>query len=625
MKLNLRFKHILLLACVVFVQFSFAQQKETDYYYYLDKPSEYIAIDTTLDDMESYNFMQTETWDYFNLGNTGQAHRYTAFEWNDTKGFKNGFTAFDRYKYHIEDIKYYKIEKPISEINYFLGSKRENIFGAKFAHNIKNRLSYGIDFHRIASNGVYQNIRTRNGDFSMYGVFSSKNSKYDLSLAMTFSKLKSEENGGIPTDFVNNPLDAEPNKEFYEPFLDNALTEHKNFNVLVSNTYHFGYAKTDSINDTLAVRSFYPSFSISHTTGTQKNTFSYLDESPVDSIYNDFYQIDDSLYYRMYYHQLPNAISLSYSGLKRQGDTIAYRNFMAEASIQHDNIELWQNRKEFTTNNLHVAGKIQSNAWSNKKWNYTAKAYYYLAGYNQNDWKVEGQFGYDFAKFGQLNISASAEQQEASWIENSFFSTSQTWENDFNKKSRTRVALDYFHQKLKLRLHAEYNVIGNYIFFDENGLPQQLSSLTNYWQAYASKELQFKILHFNNFIGVQRNNNQAALRLPSLFLKSSLYIEGSLFKGNMLARFGADLRYNSNFRADVWNPVIGQFHIQNEQTMHYTPVLDIFLSFKVRTLRVFVKANYVNEGLIKKNYYTALGYPDRGRTFAGGLIWRFFE
>ena len=622
--MNLRTAHILLFVSLLIGQFSYAQVQETNYYYYQDDPSTLIPIDTGLNNMEAYNFMLTDTWDYFNLGNTGQAHRYTAFEWDATKGFKNGFTAFDRYKYKIENIRYYQVEKPLSEINYFMGSKRENIFGAKFAHNIKNRLSYGVDFHRIASNGVYNNIRTRNGDFSLYGVFSSKNSRYDLSLAMTFSKLKTEENGGIAIDFVNNPELAEPNKEFYAAQIDEGLTEHKNFDVLVTNSYHFGYSKTDSITDSLSVKRFYPSFSLSHTTGTTRNTYSYQDDSP-DSLYGDFYQITDSLYYRMYYHQIPNAISLSYSGLKKQGDSVSYRNFMAEASVQHDNIEIWQNRKEFTTNNLHLSGKIQSNAWSEKKWSYAAKAYYYLSGYNQNDWKIAGSFAYDFDKYGVVKISGSAEQQEASWIENSYFSTSKVWENNFNKKSRTRLAFDYQHKKFQLNIHGEYNLLGNYIYFNESATPEQLNGTFSYWQVHASKALQYKILHFDNFIGVQGNSKQEVLRLPTVYLKSSLYIEGKIFKGNMLARFGADLRYNSSFRADAWNPVVGQFHLQNEQSMKYTPILDIFLSFKVRTLRVFAKANYINEGLLQKNYYTALGYPDRGRTFAGGLIWRFFE
>lgn len=599
--------------------------EETNYYFYKDQPQNFIPIDTGLNNMEAYNFMITPTWDYFNLGNTGQAHQYLALDWNDSKGFKSGMTHFDRYKYSLDRIKRYKIKKPLSQINYFLGTKRENIFGAQFAHNVKNRLNYGVDFHRILSTGVYNNIQARNGNFSLYSDFYSKNNRYVLGAEMTFSKLKAQENGGIILDFVNKPSLKQPNKEFYNVNLSDALTEHKNLALEITNTYHFGFHTFDSINDSLTVKRFRPSFSIHHTTGTQKNTYEFVDNNATDSIYGDFFQATDSTFYRLYYHQIPNRLSLSYSGLKPNKDSAQYFNLQAEVGAQHDNIELWQNRSEFTTNNVHVFAKIQSNPAAGKRWNYMADAYYFLTGYNQNDWRAKAQFSYDLGKYGEALISGLIEQQEASWIEHSYASTSLNWRNDFDKKTRSQLAFDYVLSKHKFKFHAEYNSIGNYIYFDENSRAQQLNQTTSYWQAYAQKDLQFKILHFDNFIGVQGNNNQQALRLPKIFLKSSLYIEGLIFKGNMLARFGADFRYNSNFRANAWNPLIGNFHIQNEQSMHYTPVLDIFLSFKVKTLRVFAKANYVNEGLIKKNYYTALGYPDRGRTFAGGLIWRFFE
>jgi hypothetical protein len=616
---------ILLLCSVVGSANLFGQIAETNYYYYKDRPQELIPIDTGLNNMEAYNFMITPTWDYFNLGNTGQAHQYLALDWNGNRGFKSGMTSFDQYKYRIDKIKYYKVEKPISEITYFMGSKRENIFGAKFAHNVKNRLNYGLDFHRVLSNGVYNNIRARNGNFDFYAQLFSKNNRYVLGAEASFSKLKSEENGGLILDFVNNPELAEPNKEFYAVNTAQGLTQHKNFQIEISNTYHFGFHTFDSINDSLAVRKFHPSFSISHATGTQKNTVEYVDKAADNSIYNDYFQAVDSTYYRLYYHQIPNRIYFSYSGLKAKRDSAQYMNLQAEAGAQHDNIELWQNGNEFTTNNLHVYGKIQGNPFSLRKWDYQASAYYYLTGYNQNDWHTHASFSYDFNQFGQLAVSGLIEQQEATWIEHSYASSSLNWENNFNKKTRSQIALDYTLSKHQFRIHAEYNTLGNFIYFDENSRAQQLNSTLSYYQAYASKALQFKILHFDNFIGVQGNNNQQALRLPKIFLKSSLYIEGYIFKGKMLGRFGADLRYNSNFAANAWNPIIGQFHIQNEQTMHYTPVLDVFVSFKVKTLRVFAKGNYLNEGLIKKNYYTALGYPDRGRTFAGGLIWRFFE
>ena len=619
-------QHITIIITLLFVNSIYAQDfEETNYYYLKSNPSQTYAIDTGLNNMQHYNFMSTDNFDNFNLGNTGQAHQTTTLDWNNQKGFKSGMTHFDLYKYNINKIKYYDIKKPLSEISYFMGSKRESIFGAKFAHNVKNRLNYGMNFHRIASTGVYQKMRTRNGNFSLYGIYSSKNSRYNLSVDMTFTNLKTEENGGFEADFVNNPSLLQPNKEFYVPKIDEGVTTHKNLNVLITNTYHLGLTRIDSVNDSTNVKRFHPTFSLNYSTGTQRNTYQFVDNDADTTYYGNFFQANDSTFYRLYYHQIPNRVSISYSGLMNKQDTIQYRNFSGEVGAQHDNIELWQNRKEMTTNNVHVFGNIKSNAWSNKKWQYLAEGYYFMTGYNQNDWKVKGVFAYNFGKFGQAEIAASLEQQEASWIENSYYSTTLTWKNNFNKKTRTNFSFYYYLPSQKLKFHAEYNVLGNYIYFNEEGLPQQLNTATHYWQAYASKELQYKILHFDNFVGIQGNNNQETLRLPKVFLKSSLYIEGKIFKGNMLARLGADLRYNSNFMANAWQPLTGQFYIQNEQTMHYTPVLDIFLSFKVKTLRVFAKANYVNEGLGKKNYYTALGYPDRGRTFAGGLIWRFFE
>ena len=274
---------------------------------------------------------------------------------------------------------------------------------------------------------------------------------------------------------------------------------------------------------------------------------------------------------------------------------------------------------------MHFFGSIQSNPLSRKKWQYLAKAYYYITGYNQHDWLAQANFTYDLEKYGEFTISGGAEQQEATWIEHSYFSSSLQWENQFEKKTRSFIAADYELKKYGFKLHGSYELLGNYIYFNEDSRAEQLNEVMSYWQFYASKTLRYKIMHFDNFIGLQGNNQQEALRLPKVYLKSSFYIEGKIFKGKMLARLGADLRYNSNFAVNAWNPLIGQFHIQNEQKMKYTPRVDVFLAFQVKTLRVWAKANYINEGLIEKNYYNALSYPDRGRTFAGGLIWRFLE
>ncbi|MEZ4978915.1 MAG: putative porin [Chitinophagales bacterium] len=617
---------IFLLFSIISASCAKAQHAETQYYYTQEEAYKLIAIDSSLNNMEEYNFMRKDTWESFNLGNTGQAHQSLSLEWDDQKGFKSGMTHFDLYKFDREKIKYYKIHKPYSEIYYYMGSKRENIFGASFAQNVKNRLEYGLNFHRVLSNGVYRKIRAKNGDFSLYGIYSSKNSRYNLKLDMAFSKVKTEENGGLQVDFINDRSNLESNKEFYAIRIAEGLTEHKNFDMLISNVYNFGYSTIDSISDSLALKKFHPSYSLSYSIGTQKNTYAFVDKDATLDYYGDFFQNNDSTYYRLYYHQIPNKLSLSYSGLKKNRDSLSYRNFATELSLQHDNIELWQNGAEFTTNNLHIAAQIRSTLEASKAWNYDLSAYYFITGYNQNDWKIDARFSYNLEKFGEFSLAASSELQEASWIEASLYTReSASWENNFKKKQRTRFALDYALKKFQFKAHAEYNILSNFIYFNQESKPEQLNGVSHYWQTYFSKDLQFKILHFDNFIGLQGTNSTEAIRLPLVYLKSSLYIEGKIFKGNMLGRFGLDLRYNSNFAINAWNPLIGQFYIQDQQNMKFTPVLDVFLSFKVKTLRVFAKANYINEGLIQSNYFTALNYPDRGRTFAGGLIWRFFE
>lgn len=621
----LRFKSILVFVFSFFTCFLFAQQGETDYYYYQHETDNTIPIDTSLYDPYEYNFMDYFVWDYFNIGNTGQAHYLTTFRPDFKAGFKDGMNAFNQYKYSLDRIKYYKSEKPYSEINYFIGSKRENIFGARLAQNIKNRFDFGVDFHRILSNGVYQDMRSKNGSFSLYGKFYSKNSRYQLSTAMVFNQLKAEENGGLVEDFVNNPNLKEPNKEFYTPILSPGLTRHKNFTIESTQSYFWGIEKTDSISDSLNIKRFYPTFGIHHTFGTTKNTFEYIDNTADSSFYGDFFQAVDSTFYRLYYHNISNKIHLSYSGITQSNDSIFYRNIQSEAGIQHNNIELWQNRAEFTTNNLSVFALIQGNQLAKKKWNYALRTHYFLTGYNQHDLQLSAKFSYNFDKWGYLSAYGVFDRQEAAWIEQSYFTNTFVWQNDFKKKQIVKTGLFYSNSSWNLTAGFDYFLINNHIYFNEDAKPIQVNNTIHYFRAYLQHQWDFKILHWKNEIGIQQSSNEAVLPYPLFYGKSNIYIQGKIFKGNMLAKIGAQLRYNTPFQIPSWQPLTGQFYIPNEANTKFTPVLDMYLSLKVRSLRVFVKANFLNEGLIQTNYLTATNYPDRGRTFVGGLIWRFFE
>lgn len=611
--------------CAQNISAQFQDERETKTYHFKDKPTKTYEIDTSLNNFEEYNFLQKDGWEYIGVGNTGLAHRYLALDWDYSKGFKSGMRHFDRYKYSIDKIKYYNVERPLSELSYTIGAKNENIVRAQHAQNIKNVFELGIDFHRIRSIGIYNNQEVRNAGFSLYGIYTTKNERFKSAVDVAYSQIKGEENGGLVEDILADDFEGFNNPEVYETNLSDALTRHQNFGIQFTNSYRFGFYLTDSISDSLAVKKFFPTMEISHSLGTRTNTLRFDADSTNSLFYGDFLQPYDTIYYRLAYHEIPHSVTLRYLGTLQDGDTVKYQNFIAEAGIQHDNIELWQNRNELTTNNLHVFGSFGSNPLGDYNFYYRLKTYFYLTGYNQSDFHLSGEMAKDFQKYGELSAGLTFENVAPSWIENSYFSSSKTWDNDFNKKQNLKVEGAYRLPKQRLKVHFQYNILNNFIFFNESSVAEQTDQVVNYWRLSIWKNLNWKILNFDNFIGVQGVSNTDVLRIPTLFLKSSFYLEGRLFKGNMLARFGVDMRFNTNFTSDAWNPLIGQFYVQNEFETNFIPVFDVFASFKVQTVRIFFKSNYTSQGLFQDNFYAIARYPDRGRTFTGGFTWRFFE
>ena len=52
---------------------------------------------------------------------------------------------------------------------------------------------------------------------------------------------------------------------------------------------------------------------------------------------------------------------------------------------------------------------------------------------------------------------------------------------------------------------------------------------------------------------------------------------------------GVDFRLNSSFTPDGYQPVTAQFHLQDDWDAKPFPWLDVFMAFKVKTFRFFVR------------------------------------
>ena len=83
----------------------------------------------------------------------------------------------------------------------------------------------------------------------------------------------------------------------------------------------------------------------------------------------------------------------------------------------------------------------------------------------------------------------------------------------------------------------------------------------------------------------------------------------SLFKKAMLTRFGFDARLTTGYSPYNYHPLIGQFFLQNEQSLSFTPLIDVFLNFKVKTFRFFFKVESLMPYLTERYYFQTASYP----------------
>ncbi len=245
---------------------------------------------------------------------------------------------------------------------------------------------------------------------------------------------------------------------------------------------------------------------------------------------------------------------------------------------------------------------------------------------NRADYLLQGNLFFGLPKQNaQLNISASSRGYEPTLQQfRVYVSQQKLWETDFQKTIENKVSgrIDWSD---KLLIQGNYFLINNLIFWDTLAFPQQSDTITNIGQLMVRLNLNIGSFHFDNAVVLQQTDN-SILRFPTIATKHSLYFEGNLFKNALFGRVGLDIRYNTAYYFDNFQPVTGQFYQQNDWQQSLIPIVDGFASFQVKSFRAFVKLENLNH-LIDANqvYFTAPNFPMRDWTFRFGVSWYFAD
>ncbi len=573
------------------------------------------GIDTLITGIQKYDQITKPGNYYSSLGNNGHANISMVYKPTFKSGVDFGNTsALEKYMFNNDSLNYYWVGKPFTQLNYVMGSKKEQNLFVDHSQNVSSWFNVGLTLRYTNSPGYYPNQETDDKNFAFKTRFQTKNYRYVVLANYLHNKIRLEENGGIKYDSIFEQ-NIESNRQNFTVNLTTAK------NTLKENTYYvkqfFFISKRHrfrlSTNDSLTPQRKIIPGNISLSTLYSRNIQVYQQDSSDNSFYRNYYDSVNPTYDSTFVSKVENQLSWTNSdNAKRQLLTFnfALKHLYSELTV--DTTKTFFNQLipsaevKFTVSDilkLYFSGDIV-----------TGNAY---AG----DFHLKGALLLH-TKFGDLSYSLTSALQEPDRFYGYYSSNHFRWSNNLNKQGFFLNTIEY---KIK-NLHAGVNFfnIGNFVYFDSLAMPAQLGSNLNVFSAFLRKLINVGNWSFD-LRGVYQTTSDDALRVPELAADISIYFTKDLFKKATILQTGVDVFYNTSYFSYAYMPAIKSFYVQNSVKTGDYFYTNVFLNLQIKRSRIFVK--YINLAYLLKDfsYYTVPSYPMQDGGFRFGVSWMFYD
>ncbi|QCX39726.1 hypothetical protein FF125_15205 [Aureibaculum algae] len=584
-------------------------------------------IDTTLTINKDYifNFLRKDNFELLAFQNQGQTFNSLGYDFSEVSLFPEmGNRAMHFNYYEIEDINYYKVPTPTSELAYRTGLEQGQFLDALLTFNTSERQNISIAYKGLRSLGKYRSTLSSHGNMRFTYSYQTKNDAYNLNAHITAQDLSNQDNGGLPELSLSYFESKDPN------FSDRGRLE-TNFedglSSLRGNRYYLDHNyKIWQRNDTVRHKKSY--LKVGHIFNYERKHY-YFTQTAANSIFGDAF--DTSI-----------ADKLNYITLKNEG-FVALKSPLVLGELQfkatHFNYNYNYNSAVYFGDDL-VPSSIKGNsvsiggAWQTnfKKFNINVETATTLSGdLVGNYFKGSAEYKQDslFTFKGTLLTNSKSPNLNFELNQSNYINFN--WSGSL-KNERTRTLLFDLKSDRILNASAQITQIDNYAYFGDTATvgftsPSQTDFTVNYLKLKISKELRLGKFALDNTIMYQKvAQGSSVFRVPELVTRNTLYFADHLFKGDPLyLQTGVTLNYFTKYYANSYNPVLSEFYLQNEQEIGGYPVLDFFINAQVQRTRLYLKFEHFNSSFSKTaDYYSAPNYPYRDFVIRFGLVWNFF-
>ena len=171
-------------------------------------------IDTTLTLQKEYkfNYLRKDLFEFLEFHNQGQAVNNLGYSFNNVYPFPDiGFSAKQASYFNIDDIDYFEVPTPTTEILYRTGLQQGQVLDALFTLNFSKRLNVSVSYKGLRSLGAYRQALVSNGNFRGTFQYRTKKNQYQIKGHLTSQDFFHQENGGLTAESLVNFIEDDPN------------------------------------------------------------------------------------------------------------------------------------------------------------------------------------------------------------------------------------------------------------------------------------------------------------------------------------------------------------------------------------------------------------------------------
>lgn len=601
------------------------------------------SLDTTLSIVKEYkyNYLRRDDFELMPFSNVGQPYNFLSKDFDNLSVYpKIGAVAKNQKYLEVEDINYYNVATPLTELMFKTTFEQGQFLDAMLTFNTSQRLNASIAFTGSRSLGKYQFDQSEAGIFRATFNYSTKNNSYWIRGHYASQNIETEENGGIS----QKELQFESGDEDFldrlrvDVLFNNANGELADNRILgkryfLDHQFNLVKPRKDSTKTKTTL------LAIGHQFNYESKFYQFNQNSQSDNFGDTFTSpVRDRSTLKTMFNQVSVSFSNKTLGALSGSASLYNYNYFFNSLLVLSDAQTIVNKLE--GDEVSIGGDYENKIGP---LNLSGRLRYNLSG------ELAGNL-FDVSAAYNLspNTSLSAGIHGSSRAPNFNFLLYQSdyqnfnWQNDADFEKQQTQSLSFgLNSKFLGILSAKYSAIDNYTYFVSEATEEQIttgqqnafvkpfqeSETINYLKVKFQKEFKWRKWALNNTLMYQEvTQSNQVLNVPKFVTRNSLYFSSDIFDKAMFLQTGVTFKYFTSYNMDAYHPLLGEFYTQNNEELGGFPLIDFFINAKVRQTRIFLKAEHLNTIWSKQyNYYAAPNYPYRDFVIRFGLVWNFFS